>query len=357
MQTNNDKWLVVVNVFAASKKAGSVWKRAAVMLENAGVPYKAMFTGGADNAIAISRKAAAKGYRKFLAVGGDGTVHDVLNGIAEYVYSSGAGLGVGSGVGSGSGASGEGGASISDFTLGVLPVGSGNDWVKSTGVPKELERAVEVIACGRTQRQDVVRVAILDYSGPASDLAAASLADELNVSYMVNVGGVGIDARVCEIVNRKKEQGRRGKKLYVQALLYCILHRTTSRAVVYCDGVEVFKGDYYSMAFGVGKYSGGGMRQTPLAELGDGLLDVTVIPQVSVGTIIKAAPRLFTDTFHKGVVSELETAQCGSVFVLPETGSDSEPVEVDGEVIGRAPVRMDVMADSINVITTDQRSV
>ena len=351
MQTNNDKWLVVVNVFAASKKAGSVWKRAAVMLENAGVPYKAMFTGGADNAIAISRKAAAKGYRKFLAVGGDGTVHDVLNGIAEYVYSSGSGLGLGSG------ASGEGCVSISDFTLGVLPVGSGNDWVKSTGVPKELERAVEVIARGYIQRQDVVRVATLDYSGPASDLAAASLADELNVSYMVNVGGVGIDARVCEIVNRKKEQGRRGKKLYVQALLYCILHRTTSRAVVYCDGAEIFKGDYYSMAFGVGKYSGGGMRQTPLAELGDGLLDVTVIPQVSVGTIIKAAPRLFTDTFHKGVVSELETAQCSSVFVLPETGSDSEPVEVDGEVIGRAPVRMDVMADGINVITTDQRSV
>ena len=331
MQTNNDKWLVVVNVFAASKKAGSVWKRAAVMLENAGVPYKAMFTGGADNAIAISRKAAAKGYRKFLAVGGDGTVHDVLNGIAEYVCSSGS-------------------VSLSDFTLGVLPVGSGNDWVKSTCVPKELERAVEVIARGYIQRQDVVRVATLDYSGPASDLVAASSADELNVSYMVNVGGVGIDARVCEIVNRKKEQGRRGKKLYVQALLYCILHRTTSRAVVYCDGAEIFKGDYYSMAFGVGKYSGGGMRQTPLAELGDGLLDVTVIPQVSVGTIIKAAPRLFTDTFHKGVVSELETAQCGSVFVLPETGSDSEPVEVDGEVIGRAPVRMDVMADGINVI-------
>ena len=83
MHANKDKWLVVVNVFAASRKAGSVWKRAAVMLENAGVPYKAMFTGGVDNAIAISRKAAARGYRKFVAVGGDGTVHDVLNGIAH----------------------------------------------------------------------------------------------------------------------------------------------------------------------------------------------------------------------------------------------------------------------------------
>lgn len=338
MQANKDQWLVVVNVFAASKKAGSVWKRAAVMLEMAGIQYKAMFTGGIDNAIAISRKAAIGGYRKFLAVGGDGTVHDVLNGIADYVYSPGAED-----------------VSIADFTLGVLPMGSGNDWVKSTGVPKELERAVEVIAQGHTVRQDVVRVSVLDYSGPASDLESASSADILNVSYMVNVGGVGIDARVCEIVNHKKERGRRGKKLYVQALLYCIMHRTTSRAVVYCDGERVFSGDYYSIAFGVGKYSGGGMRQTPLAELGDGLLDVTVIPQVPVWTIVRAAPRLFTDTFRKDVVNELETAQCRSVYVLPETGSDAEPVEVDGEVVGRAPVCMDVMPQGINIITPDLR--
>ena len=338
MQTNKDKWLVVVNVFAASKKAGSVWKRAAVMLEKAGVSYKAMFTGGVDNAIAISRKSAAKGYRKFLAVGGDGTVHDVLNGIAEYVCSSDAEC-----------------VCLSDFTLGVLPVGSGNDWVKTTGVPKDLEQAVEVVAKGRTISQDVVKVSILDYSGLASDIDSAMSAEVVNVSYMVNVGGVGIDARVCEIVNRKKERGYRGKKLYVQALLYCIMHRTTSRAIVYCDGEELFRGDYYSMAFGVGKFSGGGMRQTPLAELGDGLLDVTVIPQVSVWTIIKAAPRLFTDTFHKGMVGELETAKCRSVLILPETGSDSEPVEVDGEVVGRAPVRMDVMPDYINVITPGLR--
>ena len=344
MQAIKDKWLVVVNVFAASRKAGSVWKRAAVMLENAGVPYKAMFTGGVDNAIAISRKAAARGYRKFVAVGGDGTVHDVLNGIAEYVYSPDAS-----------------GVSLSEFALGVLPVGSGNDWVKSTGVPRNLEEAVAVLAAGYTGVQDVVRVSVLDcpdsLGEDSSDrLERAAAADVLNVSYMVNVGGVGIDARVCEIVNRKKERGFRGKKLYVQALLYCIMHRTTSRAVVFCDGEELFRGDYYSMAFGVGKYSGGGMRQTPGAELGDGLLDVTVIPQVSVWTILRAAPRLFTATFHKGAVPELETAQCRSVFVLPEAGSDSEPVEVDGEVVGRAPVRMDVMPEGINVVMPDPHS-
>lgn len=321
-----DVWLVVVNVFAASKKAGSVWKRAAVMLDEAGVRYKAMFTGGKDNAVAISKKAAASGYRKFIAVGGDGTVHDVFNGIADHVYAS-------------DGAS----VDISEFTLGVLPVGSGNDWVKSTGVPKDIKAAVNVIASGHTGLQDVVKVDLLDPSDMSSE--------PLSVSYMVNVGGIGLDARVCEIVNRKKEQGRRGKKLYVSALFYCIRHRVPVRARVLCDGKEVFGGKYLSIALGVGKYSGGGMRQTPLAQLGDGLLDVTVIPDIPIWTIAKEVPKLFTGTLHK--VDVLTFAQCKDVLILPEGEGDAEPVEVDGEVVGRAPARMTVMPQQINVVMPD----
>lgn len=319
-------WLVVVNVFAASRKAGSVWKKAAVMLDKAGIPYKAMFTGGEDNAVAISRKACVRGYRKFLAVGGDGTVHDVLNGIADFVHSHGE-------------------VSFSDYTLGVIPVGSGNDWVRSTGVPRDIQGAVDVISAGHTGLQDVVRVDLLDPAGEGNDV--------LSVSYMANIGGVGLDARVCEIVNRKKEQGRRGKKLYVSALFYCIRHRVPVRARISCDGQEIFSGRYLSLAFGVGRYSGGGMRQTPLAELGDGKLDVTVIPDISIWTIAKEVPRLFTGTFHK--VGVLTMAKCREVLVIPEGEADAEPVEVDGEVAGRAPVRMTVLPDQIKVIMKDPR--
>lgn len=319
---NPDKkniWLVVVNVFAASKKAGSVWKKAAVMLEDAGVAYKAMFTGSGDNAGTISRKACAMGYRKFMAVGGDGTVHDVLNGIAGYVYSQ---------------ETAE--ARLSDFTLGVLPVGSGNDWVKSTGVPRDIRSAVQVLAEGKTICQDVVKVSVAD-----------------TISYMANIGGIGLDARVCEIVNRKKEQGYRGKQLYVTALLYCIRHRVPVRARIICDGNEIFSGRYLSIAFGVGKYSGGGMRQTPLAELGDGLLDVTVIPDIPLWTIAKEILKLFTGTFH--TVDVLTIAQCREVVIIPECQADAEPVEVDGEVVGRGASRMEVLPDQINVITKDPR--
>ena len=210
-------------------------------------------------------------------------------------------------------------------------------------VEQDVKSAVDVIAAGHTGFQDVVRVEVLD----PSDYASAPL----SVSYMANVGGVGLDARVCEIVNRKKEQGRRGKKLYVSALLYCIKHRVPIRAKVVCDGKEVFAGRYLSIAFGVGRYSGGGMRQTPLAELGDGLLDITVIPDIPIWTIAKEVPRLFTGTFHK--VDVLTMAKCREVLVLPDGEADAEPAEVDGEVVGRAPVRMTVLDEQIRVVMPD----
>ena len=324
MSNTTDKWLAVVNVFAASRKAGSIWKKAAVKLEQAGIDYKARFTGGEYNATELSRIAASNGYWRFIAVGGDGTIHDVLNGIAEYVYST-----------------ADESVKFSDFTMAVIPVGSGNDWVKSAGVARDVASAVDQIVAGKVGRQDVVRVSVYDPDD-------ADLNKIVAESYMANIGGIGLDARVCEIVNRKKERGFRGKKLYVSALLYCIKHRVPVHARVICDGNEVFRGKYLSMAFGIGRYSGGGMRQTSLAVMDDGLLDVTVIPDISLLTIAKEVPRLFTGTFHK--VSVLTQARCRSVVILPDSGSDAEPVEVDGEVIGRAPVRMDVLEDQLNII-------
>jgi diacylglycerol kinase family enzyme len=205
-------------------------------------------------------------------------------------------------------------------------------------VPRDIKGAVSVLAEGYTGLQDVVRVSVLDSVSHEPE----------SFSYMANVGGVGLDARVCEIVNRKKVQGLRGKHLYVTALLYCIRHRVPVSARILCDGKEVFSGQYLSIAFGVGRYSGGGMQQTPLAELGDGLLDVTVIPDIPLWTIAKEIPKLFNGKFH--TVDVLTLAKCREVIVLPEAQADMEPVEVDGEVIGRAPVKMGVMDNQINVV-------
>lgn len=318
----NGVWFSVVNVYAASRKASELWKKAEECLKARGIPYHGNRTGRSGNAMEITFDACMAGYRKFIAVGGDGTVHDVLNGIAAYIDWA---------------AEGTAPVSFADFTLAVIPLGSGNDWIKSTGVPKDVDKSVSLLADPVVASQDVVRAVVSD-----------DVQNPLSVSYMVNIGGVGIDARVCEMVNSKKSRGKRGKILYVTSLLHAIRNRVPALARVVCDGDTVFEGAYLSMAFGIGKYSGGGMRQTPDAVLDDGLLDLTIIPDLPLLRIAREAPKLFTGSFLK--VPELVVARGKSVTVIPVEGSSAEPVEVDGEVIGKIPVRFDVLDSRINVV-------
>ena len=327
-KTDNSRiWLAVVNGYAASRKAGSSWRRVKEVLDKKGIDFHATMTGKAGNASELTFDACMAGYRRILAVGGDGTAHDVLNGIAAFVDW---GLETGRDI------------SFSDFTLGVIPLGSGNDWVKSLGIERNIVKAAEVLSSGVIVSQDVVRASMLD----CSCLPERS---EISVSYMVNVGGIGIDARVCSRVNALKSNGKSGKILYVTSLLKAISERVPVRAKVICDGKQVFDGAYLSMAFGVGKYSGGGMRQTPEACLDDGLLDVTVIPDLPLRRIAREVHRLFTGTFLK--VPELVSCRGRSIEVYPYGDKAYEPVEVDGEVVGKVPVVFEVMQDQINVMT------
>ena len=327
--SNADKskiWFAVINVYAASQKASKSWEKAEARMKAKGMVFHGSRTGKGGNAMELTFDACMAGYRKFIAVGGDGTVHDVLNGIAGYVdWTQESGRPV----------------NFTDFTVGVIPVGSGNDWIKTAGVPKDVEKAVDLLEVGCVRSQDVVRVSMLDNCMAPGERVIA-------MSYMMNVGGVGIDARVCERVNALKRQGKRGKILYVTALLKAISERVPSEAKVVCDGVEVFNGPYFSMAFGIGKYSGGGMRQTPEAVMDDGLLDMTIIPEIPMRRIIPEAPRLFTDTFLE--VPELTAVKAKTITVIPGSALCAEPVEVDGEVVGKAPVRFEVLDSQINVV-------
>ena len=319
MKQKKDIWLIVVNVFAASKKAGELWRRAESLLKQEGISYECRYTGDSGNACRIAEDSAREGYRKFVAVGGDGTVHDVLNGIMYFVDSPELKT-----------------VRLEDFYLAVLPMGSGNDWIKSLGIPRDVKNIVGLISSESFGRQDVVKVSLKDESGSPK-----------SVAYMANVGGVGIDADVCRIVNVNKKMGMSGKILYVKALIQCLMRRVPVVARVLCDGEEVYHGKYFSIAFGIGKYSGGGMRQTSDAVMDDGLLDMTIIPELGALTIAMKAPQLFTGTFSR--IKQLVSKRGTKIEVIPDNGRPY--VEVDGEVIGTAPVCMEIMGQQINVLT------
>ena len=231
---------------------------------------------------------------------------------------------------------------LSDFTLAVIPIGSGNDWIKSHHVPYDVEEVVDMIANGSFSMQDIVKVSASD---PVSG------AERTRFSYMINIGGTGLDSRICERVNVQKDAGKSGKLLYVKSLIYNLIHSKIFSARVECDGKTIYRGKCLSIAFGIGKYSGGGFRQTPEAIMDDGLTEVTVIPPLPIHRMVVAACRLVDGTFLK--LKEVVSCRCHAVSVFPEDGVAGEIVEVDGEIVGAVPVTLENLPQRLQVLHKD----
>ena len=308
----NNTWYVIVNPNSGSGKTIALWSEAQRKLDALGIEYQAILTNHKSHATALAFAAARQGYRHILAVGGDGTAHEIFNGVLSWCD--------------------EYGVDPEDFYLGVAPIGSGNDWIKSLGIPKDINEVIDLLSSSSFAREDVVRI---ESEGGC-------------VCFMANIGGVGFDSRVCDRVNHLKDVGRRSPRIYLNALLYTIFHARTFQVLVTADGKEVFKGPCYSIAFGNGKYSGGGMRQVPRARIDDGLLDMLIVPKLALSTMVKSVPRLFTGDVDQ--VEGLLYTQCREVSVTPLDKDSAELLEVDGEIEARLPIHLVMTGRQINVI-------
>lgn len=326
---NSTIWLAVVNPHAGSGRTASEWKKAEQMLISRGIAFTCRMTDCRQHATEIACRAAEEGYRRFIAVGGDGTIHEVLGGIACAI---------------GNARLNGGKMDLSEFYLAVIPVGSGNDWIKAHGITHDTASVVGLIEKGSFALQDIAKVTVLEHSRgkEGGDMLVPG-----PYSYMVNIGGAGLDARVCDRVNYQKNHGKKGRMLYINSLVYNLVHGDIFNVSIECDGNVVYDGECLSVAFGIGQYSGGGLRQTPDAVTDDGLLDYTVIPPVSVMEMLKDGPRLFNGTFTKADFLVCGRCRLMTVYTAP---GHTAPVEVDGEIVGALPVRIEILPQQINVL-------
>jgi YegS/Rv2252/BmrU family lipid kinase len=302
------KWLVIVNPNAGSRKGSKDWEIISSLLLKHNINYSHRFTEGKRHAIEITREVIREGFRRLIVVGGDGTMNEVLNGVFTQDI-----------------------CETTDVTLAMITVGTGNDWGKMFGVPMEYEGAIELITANRICLQDSGVVTYFNGSEPEK-------------RHFLNIAGLGFDALVVKRTNRAKDRGRSSKAIYYWTLLRSLFSYGHTSTEVIIDGNKI-SNDTFSISLGIGRYSGGGMMQTPNAVVNDGLFDITIIKKMRKGEIIRSLRKLYDGTILDHPKIEGYTGR--SIRI------DSDPlihVEADGESLGHSPIEFTIIPGSVNVI-------
>lgn len=306
---NDSTWIAVVNPNAGGGRVATEWPVLSNKLKSRGFVFEEVFTTHRYHAVELVIYALKRGFRNIISVGGDGTLHEIVNGLFYQQE-----------------------VSVSDVTLAVLPAGSANDWTRMYQIPKDYDRAIDTIIDGQTVLQDVGKVEYIQ-------------AGVKNTRYMVNVAGVGLDANICMYCNEAKNKGRAGELAYVKAALKALIGRRSSRGKVVADGKNFFTGRIFSVGFGVGKYSGGGMMQVPDAVADDGLINLMVARKVSKLKFLLLFKQLFKGTIYN--VKEVSHKMIRKVSVITR---HPDRIEIDGEVVGTTPMTLEVIPQALRVI-------
>jgi len=266
--------------------------------------------GGRD----VARRAYQEGHRRFVAVGGDGTVHDVVNGL----------------LADGVPVEGE------RASLGVIHAGTGGDFVKTLGTPTSLEAAVARIAHTPPRPCDVIHCEFEEHQGGRAS------------RYCINVLGFGINGDVVRRANlsTKRLGGRLTfAKATVEALFAYSAPEVRIRWTTADGTTGAWQGQLASAFVANGGRCGGGMVVGP-GVLDDGVVELSVIPDLPVWRTILATPHLYDGRL--GNVKEVSTAVVVELDAVVLSGK-SVLVDLDGEQPGSLPLKASVVRKALFV--------
>jgi len=290
---------LIVNPVAGGGRALRVLPRVLASLREVADVRLVHVTAAPGEATGVAAVAAAEGFEAVVAVGGDGTINEVANGLVCA------------------------GAAV---PLGVVPAGRGADFVRSLGLPRNVDAALAHLRVAAPRPIDVGRAVFADGGS----------------RIFVNVAGVGFDAEVAASAARSRLPGATAPYLSGVA---AGLRRARPRPVaVEVDGGEIV-GETLAVIVANGHSFGGGLRIAPGARPDDGLLDVAVVGDVSPLDLLRQVPRVYRGAHvdHPKFALRPGRAIC---IEAPETMR----VQLDGEVVGAAPVAFAIETGALLVL-------
>jgi YegS/Rv2252/BmrU family lipid kinase len=283
----------VVNPVAGKGAGKNVFASIRGELEGRDIPYDVVETTAPGHATEAARSAATP---VVVSVGGDGTINEIANGLAG-----------------------------STRTLGIIPAGSGNDFIKSVGVPRKPLQALHTLLQGVTRPVDI---------GTVRCSAAREGGGNFETRLFVNGVGVGFDAAVA--ARTREIPVLSGTALYVLAVLQTLGRYVPPNFTIEFDGSSR-ESRGLLIAVGNGKCAGGGFYLTPEARVDDGLLDICSVEHKNILQILSLMPRVMRGKHHgvPGVKFFKEKR-------LTISADESFYVHADGEIVGANVRRVEI---------------
>ena len=289
------KTTVILNPAAGRGSGAQLQPQVIEWLESSGLDLELRTTDAPGHARTLARQAAAADREVIIAVGGDGTANEIINGLMQ----------------AGTGPEGT--------ALGILPIGTGNDFAFGAGIPMDLREACQVVVRGGTRLLDVGRIT----------------ADDEEPLYFGNGAGVGFDA-MANIESRKINR-LRGYLLYLVAVIRTLAYYYYApETVIQIDDEELAQASLMVSVMN-GRRMGGGFYMTPDSQMDDGLLDLCIASKVDRAKMVSWLPRFMRGTHVTD--PEITMAQGRKVTVI----SDSPwAAQADGEIYGVGARRYEI---------------
>jgi diacylglycerol kinase (ATP) len=266
-----------------------------------GLDGDALLSERPGHLVELAREAVHGGAKLLVVVGGDGSVNEVANGVHDL-----------------------------ETEIAVIARGTGWDFVRTYGIPHDLDKAIEVALNGNTRSLDLGRVAYRAWDGHD------------DVSYFANVASAGMSGAVARRAN-ETSKALGGKVSYLWAT-FAVFSKWESSEIRLSVDDEIRGGRMHDVVVANGRYFGGGMKITPDAEPDDGVFDVLTIGDLTKRDLMLTLPKTFRGSHLPHPKAELLRGSTVSI-----DAADPLPIELDGEQPGTTPVRFELVPRALRV--------
>ena len=281
---------VIINPVAGNGHAKRIGEKVMEVLLSRSIACKAFYTESPGHATLLAKESAKRGTETVLAVGGDGTAYEVASGLVH-----------------------------SASALGLIPAGTGNDFIKSIGVPKSPMEALDHILSHPPRQLDMGR---------------------LNDKLFLNVCGTGFDVSVLEYSLKAKKLVR-GMLPYLYGVIRTIFSFKPVAMHIVIDEETTLQGTFLQCSVANGRYIGGGIPISPTSLVNDGLLDVVVLRSIPNWKMFFYLPGLLMGKVHSFAITS--HYRCRSVTI----DAPGMHLNVDGEILPIGQVDFSSVKDAL----------